>query len=99
MYSSIADGNVHTNPHSAIVATGLIALVDDCIKAQWHQKNGIQMTIPALMKSPLKMNMEYVGPKRLIDEIFNRRTNPSKRTEPTGFRKEAFQRRGKTAPR
>lgn len=58
---------------SAIVATGLIALVDDCIKARWHQKNRMQMMLPALMKSPLKLNMEYVGPKRLIDEVFNRR--------------------------
>lgn len=58
---------------SAVVATGLIALVDDCIKTRWHQKNGFQLNLPALMKSPLQMNMEYVGPKRLIDEVFNRR--------------------------
>jgi len=31
------------------------------------------MTLPALAKAPLKMNMDYVGPKRLIDEVFNRR--------------------------
>ena len=30
------------------------------------------MTLPALMKSPLKMNMEYVGPKKLVDDVFNR---------------------------
>ena len=57
---------------SAIVATGLIALVDDCIKTRWHQKNGFQLNLPRL-KSPFQMNMEYVGPKRLIDEVFNRR--------------------------
>lgn len=59
---------------SAIVASGLVALVDDCIKARWHQKNRFQMNLPALMKSPLHMNMEYIGPKRLIDEVFNRRS-------------------------
>jgi len=25
------------------------------------------------MMSPLKLNMQYVGPKRLIEEVFNRR--------------------------
>ncbi|KAL9025608.1 MAG: hypothetical protein Q9196_005596, partial [Gyalolechia fulgens] len=56
-----------------IVATGLIALVDDSIKSKFHQKNQVQMSVPALMKSPRLMNMEYVGPKQLIDEIFHRR--------------------------
>ena len=58
---------------SVIVASGLIALIDDCIKSRWHQKSRVQMTVPMLTKSPLKTNTEYVGPKRLIDEVFNRR--------------------------
>ena len=62
-----------TDSASVIVASGLIALVDDCIKSRWHQKSGFQVTLPVPMKSCLKMNMEYVGPKRLIDEVFNRR--------------------------
>ena len=63
----------HADHFSVIVATGLIALVDDSIKSHWHSKQHVHMPIPALMKSPLKMNMDYVGPKRLIDEVFNRR--------------------------
>jgi hypothetical protein len=58
---------------SVIVASGLIALVDDCIKSHWHQKNRVQMSVPMFTKSSAKANMEHVGPKRLIDEIFNRR--------------------------
>lgn len=68
-----------------IVATGLIALVDDCIKSRWHQKKSVQLKLPVPMKSPLKMNMEYVGPKRLIDEVFNRRGHTATR-HPTPLR-------------
>lgn len=81
--------DVHTNRLSAIVATGLIALVDDCIKRRWHSKNSVQMTLPMLVKSPLKMNMEYVGPKRLIDEVFNRRGSTATR-QPTPLRQAAI---------
>ncbi len=64
---------------SVIVASGLIALVDDCIKTRWHQTSHAQMAVPVLSKSPLKMNMEYVGPKRLMDEVFHRRGRESSR--------------------
>ena len=68
---------------SVIVATGLIALVDDSIKSKFHQKNKVHMSVPAMMRSPLKMNMEYVGPKQLIDEIFHRRgTTATRRPTP-----------------
>ncbi|KAK4693552.1 hypothetical protein P7C71_g3873, partial [Lecanoromycetidae sp. Uapishka_2] len=60
-----------TDLADVIVSSGLIALVDDCIKNQFHQKRRV-LTVPILNKSPLKMNMEYVGPKRLMDEVFNR---------------------------
>ncbi len=70
---------------SVVMASGLIALVDDCIKRRWHQKNLMQMTVPMLTKSPLRLNMDYVGPKRLIEEVFNRRENTSTR-RPTPLR-------------
>lgn len=31
------------------------------------------MTVPIPNKSALTMNVNYVGPKRLIDEVFHRR--------------------------
>ena len=70
---------------SVIVATGLLALVDDCIKSRWHRKDRFQFPIPMPMLSTRKMNMEYVGPKRLIDEVFNRRGNTATR-QPTPLR-------------
>ncbi|MCJ1468670.1 hypothetical protein MMC07_007299 [Pseudocyphellaria aurata] len=73
----------------AIVATGLIALVDDCINRRWRSKNSVHLTLPTLMKSPLKMNMEYVGPKRLLDEVFNRRGSTATR-QPSPLRQSAI---------
>ena len=41
------------------------------------------MKLPGLMKSPLKMNMEFVGPKRLVNEVLNRRgTTATRRATP-----------------
>ncbi|KAL8820364.1 MAG: hypothetical protein Q9191_007534 [Dirinaria sp. TL-2023a] len=68
-----------------IIATGLIALVDDCIKSRWHQKKGVQKSNPTVMKSPLQVNMEYVGPKRLVDHVLNRRGTTGTR-HPTPLR-------------
>jgi len=72
-----------TDVADVIVATGLIALVDDCIQRRFHRKRAVQLVLPVPMKTPLKMNMEYVGPKRLIDEVFNRRrTTPHRNPTP-----------------
>ncbi|KAF1976367.1 hypothetical protein BU23DRAFT_551834 [Bimuria novae-zelandiae CBS 107.79] len=56
-----------------VVATGLMALVDDCIKRRFHTKQSTQLHIPLLRN---KLHLDYIGPKRLIDEMFNR-TNRS----------------------
>lgn len=48
-----------------IVASGLIALVDDSIRARFHSKHAQQLVIP-------KLGVEYIGPKRLINEMFKR---------------------------
>lgn len=57
-----------------------MALVDDCIKRRFHSKQSTQLHIPLMRSASLKMNMEYVGPKRLIDEMFNRGSSPRKPT-------------------
>lgn len=49
-----------------------MALVDDCIKRHFHSKQSTQLHIPLIRNGSFKMNMEYVGPKRLIDEVFHR---------------------------
>ena len=67
------------------MASGLVALVDDCIKRRWHQKSRVQVTVPMLMKRPLRLNMEYVGPKRLMDEVFHHNEKSNAR-RPTPLR-------------
>jgi hypothetical protein len=56
-----------TDLADVIVATGLMALVDDCITRRWHSKGGMVLNIPA------KDAADYITPERLIDDIFNRR--------------------------
>jgi hypothetical protein len=34
--------------------------------------------IPLIRSASFKMNMEYIGPKRLIDEVFHRNASPKK---------------------
>ncbi|KAJ4363164.1 hypothetical protein N0V83_010284 [Neocucurbitaria cava] len=62
-----------TDISDVVIATGLMALVDDCIKRRFHSKQSTQLHIPLLRSSSLMMNMEYIGPKRLIDEVFHRK--------------------------
>jgi len=50
-----------------MVATGLMALVDDCIRRRWHNKSGVASSIP------VKKTAEYFAPKRLMDGVLNRR--------------------------
>ncbi|KAF2259877.1 hypothetical protein CC78DRAFT_421062, partial [Lojkania enalia] len=74
-YMRITDEHIlsaTTDISDVVVATGLIALVDDCIKRRFHSKQSTQLRIPLTRSASFKMNMEYVGPKRLIDEVFNR---------------------------
>jgi hypothetical protein len=56
-----------TDLADVIVATGLVALVDDCITRRWHSKGGMVLNIPT------KNSDDYITPQRLIDDIFNRR--------------------------
>ena len=57
---------------SLVVATGLIALVDNEIKRRWHSTGRRQVLLPLIRNNSFRLNMEYIGPKRLIDEVFNR---------------------------
>ncbi|KAF2824356.1 hypothetical protein CC86DRAFT_326989 [Ophiobolus disseminans] len=67
-----------TDISDVVVATGLMALVDDCIKRRFHSKQSTQLHIPLIRSTSFKMNMEYIGPKRLIDEMFHRNTGQKK---------------------
>jgi len=56
-----------------VVSTGIIALVDDAIKRRWHSTRHRQLLLPLSRAPSFRMNMEFMGPKRLIDEVFHRR--------------------------
>ncbi|KAF2797343.1 hypothetical protein K505DRAFT_235800, partial [Melanomma pulvis-pyrius CBS 109.77] len=80
--------SANTDISDVVIATGLMALVDDCIKRRFHTKQSTQLHIPLIRSSSFKMNMEYIGPKRLIDEVFNRtgRAGPPNKHLPTSHR-------------
>jgi hypothetical protein len=59
--------------------------VDDCIKRRFHSKQSTQLHIPLIRSASFKMNMEYIGPRRLIDEVFHR--NNSLKKVPSGVRR------------
>ncbi|PYI31117.1 hypothetical protein BP00DRAFT_183619 [Aspergillus indologenus CBS 114.80] len=54
-----------------IVATGLVALIDDCIRRKWHSKKHSQLIHP--VRSTLSKSIELMGPRRFLDEVFHRR--------------------------
>ena len=60
-----------------VVAVGLIALVDDSIRARFHSKNERQLLIPV---PKLHMDIGYIGPKRLVNEMFNARGSNASRS-------------------
>lgn len=67
-----------TDVADVIIATGLIALVDDCIKQRFSPKH----KQPRKMNVPLtQRSIEYVGPKALVDAMFRRRGSVEKERE------------------
>lgn len=65
---SISD-EVKADLADVIVATGLIALTDDCIKQRWHSGKSVRMSMPRAG------TQGYVEPAQLIDEVFNRQSS------------------------
>lgn len=66
-----------------VVSTGIGALVDDCIKRRFSKtKKVVKLVIPTMRGNSVKMQMEYVGPKRLINQVFSKSatTSPTKTT-------------------
>jgi len=62
-----------TDVADVIVATGLIALVDDCIERNFHPKHKTRhVNVPL---TSLKMDMEFVGPKAIMEHMFRRRNS------------------------
>ncbi|KLU82576.1 hypothetical protein MAPG_01648, partial [Magnaporthiopsis poae ATCC 64411] len=67
-----------TDVADVIVATGLIALVDDCIKERWQT--------PKMHRIPMTsrtVNLDSVGPKAFIRQVFGRRNSAGSPTSPS----------------
>jgi len=58
-----------TDVADVIIATGLIALVDDCIKHRFHSKKTSHHV------SLSKYDMEFVTPKAMVEHMFKRRNS------------------------
>lgn len=52
------------------MATGLIALVDDCIKERWQTKRVHRIPVPLTSK---RVSLDNVKPKALMHHVFGRR--------------------------
>lgn len=52
------------------MATGLMALVDDCIKERWQTKKAHRIPVPLTHKS---VSLEAVTPKAIMQHVFGRR--------------------------
>ncbi|KAI1849930.1 hypothetical protein JX266_004309 [Neoarthrinium moseri] len=63
--------NAMTDVADVVVATGLMALVDDCIKGRWGTKRPHRIGLP--IRSKTTDDFEQVAPKGLVQRIFSRR--------------------------
>jgi hypothetical protein len=63
-----------TNISSVVVATGLMALVDDCIKERWQTKRVHQIALPLTSR---KMEVELRGPRAFVQHMFSRHSSDS----------------------
>lgn len=63
-----------TDVADVIVATGLTALIDDSIKRRFPPEHRPSHTLHiGVPLTPLQMDMEYVGPKAMMEHVFKRR--------------------------
>ncbi|KAK6819759.1 hypothetical protein PG990_010246 [Apiospora arundinis] len=68
--------NAMTDVADIVVSTGLMALVDDCIKERWDTRKLHRISLPLRSKA---MEFEYVGPKAFVQHMFARRNSAPQR--------------------
>ncbi|KAI5786090.1 hypothetical protein FPQ18DRAFT_264329 [Pyronema domesticum] len=100
IYNNKADPVNSSNADVAdvIVTTGLVALIDDCIKRKSKTKRTVQLTLPTRGPTPLKMDMEYVGPKKFLEEMFHRKPKPLVRSSTMPEQHHQYQQSRPTPP-
>lgn len=64
-------------PYSVIMATGLMALVDNCIKERWQTKKVHRIPVPLTSK---KVD---VAPLAFMQQVFGRRNSNDHNYQPT----------------
>lgn len=64
--------NAMTDVADVLVATGLLALTDDCIRTRWPSKASTTSN-----GSGFAFDMEHVGPRALMQHVFHRRGSNS----------------------
>ncbi|PGH00721.1 hypothetical protein AJ80_09133 [Polytolypa hystricis UAMH7299] len=69
--------NTMSDVADMVVATGLIALVDDCIKRRWHRKEASSLSTP--ISSTFLKGVDSVTPTRIIEKVFHRRGSTGSR--------------------
>ncbi|KAK0629614.1 hypothetical protein B0T17DRAFT_467231, partial [Bombardia bombarda] len=61
-----------TDVADVIMATGLMALVDDCIKERWQPKKAHRIPVPLTSKT---VNLDHVVPRSFMQHMFGRRNS------------------------
>ena len=61
------------------MATGLMALVDDCIKDRWETKKVHHIAVPLTSKT---IDLEYVGPRAFMQHVLGRRHSSEQHQSP-----------------
>ena len=65
------------------MATGLMTLVDDCIKETWQMPKVHRIPMPLTSKT---FDFEYVGPRAFMQHMFGRRDSTERAPPPSPFR-------------
>jgi len=66
-----------TDVADVVVATGLMALVDDCIRERWQPKKPRRLSLPLTPKA--------MDPRALVQHIFSRRASETHATSPLRY--------------
>lgn len=75
-----------TDVADVIVATGLMALVDDCIKQRWQTKSDKKIHRIGVPLTSKTVDFEYVGARSLMHNLFQRRASDAHAHSPRGGR-------------
>ncbi|KAF1813167.1 hypothetical protein P152DRAFT_502186 [Eremomyces bilateralis CBS 781.70] len=95
----LLDQDLQSSQDVVVVATGLIALVDDSLKRRSGAKRSRPLILPLYRSASFRLNMEFVGPKRLLNEALHRPGHSRTASgNPTSLRRVSVEARGDRTP-